>query len=312
MKSAFLCTVLLAVGAAAQEHLALREGILVDPSRPVAYVMTPEGGVAAVDLQTGATAWSTLAADKPLVLVGDLLLCQQEPATAEARHTLLLVVLDVLQKGAVTAHASVELPDSVWAAVTETLRGTLYVEARRTGSRTAAVLWQFVPALVRGIIPSPEEDALTGDLQLETGGAVRMNLVTGATQNRPLRHPEVGRQPAWVIVESENDDQASTDYRSADRKHILRSERIADDRTWAKYQWTIRAAKTGRNVGSIRTFLAFTPFVVRQNVLVFETTPYVVGDDVQPAKLRGRDLATGKELWSVPVREFVFRGPTPP
>ncbi|HET8774109.1 MAG TPA: hypothetical protein VFP80_09975 [Thermoanaerobaculia bacterium] len=311
MKSALLCTVLLAVTAAAQEHLALREGILVDPSRPVAYVMTPEGGVAAIDLQTGATEWSTMAAARPLVLVGDLLLCQQEPATAEARHNLLLVVLDVVQKGAVTAGASVELPDSVWAAVTETLRGTLYVEGRRTGSGTAAVLWQFVPALVRGTTPSPEEDALTEDLQLETGGAARMNLVTGDVKDIPLRHPEIGRQPAWVIAGSENDDQSSADYRSVDRKHILRSERIADDRTWAKYQWTIRA-KTGRKVGSIRTFLAFTPFVVRQNVLVFDTTPYAVGDDVQPAKLRGFRLATGKEVWSVPVREFVFRGPTPP
>ena len=69
---------------------------------------------------------------------------------------------------------------------------------------------------------------------------------------------------------------------------------------------------SGRKVGETRSHIAFAPFVVRGSVLVFETTPYIRGRDVQPAKLRGVDLGTGRETWGVEVREVVYRGPVPP
>jgi hypothetical protein len=51
---------------------------------------------------------------------------------------------------------------------------------------------------------------------------------------------------------------------------------------------------------------------VNDSVIVFETTPYVANGKEEPAKLRGVDLRTGRETWSVEVREVEYRGPMPP
>jgi hypothetical protein len=102
-------------------------------------------------------------------------------------------------------------------------------------------------------------------------------------------------------------------YESADGRHVLVSERVGDDRVWEKYHWTVFDRATRRQVGEARVHVSFQPFVVRDSVLVYETTPFTrAGANEEPAKLRGLSLETGEELWSVPVRETVWRGPLPP
>jgi outer membrane protein assembly factor BamB len=292
-----------AAAATAQERVVLRDGIVVDPRRDVAYVMTPEG-IAAVDLATGAPLWTTTAADKPLALVGDRLLTQIEPETSENRDDLLLAALNVVQRGAVIARAEADLPDAVRTAVTATLEGRLFVRAERASATTATLAWEFVPSRrpLRGAGPGPRaEKRLDG----VAAGEVRMNLVSGAIRlAADLPDGRALREREWRI--------AARRYRGAGGTHVVASERVADDRVWDKYLWTISEAESGRVVGTIRTHVAFSPFVVRKGVIVFETTPYVRGDDVQPAKLRGFSLETGREVWSFEVREVVFRGTLPP
>ena len=50
----------------------LSPGVLVNVSRGEAYVMTPEGGISAVNLSVGKEVWHTNRAAKPLALSGDL------------------------------------------------------------------------------------------------------------------------------------------------------------------------------------------------------------------------------------------------
>jgi hypothetical protein len=92
----------------------------------------------------------------------------------------------------------------------------------------------------------------------------------------------------------------------------MASERIADNDTWNKYRWTVYEKDSNRRLGEFRTHLAFAPFAVKGSILIYETTPFVKAGTEEPAKLRGIDLTTGKEVWSVEVRENTFRGPFPP
>ena len=104
-----------------------------------------------------------------------------------------------------------------------------------------------------------------------------------------------------------------TQYESADGRHVLASERVGNDRVWEKYRWTVYERSTGRLVGEFRTHVAFAPFVVREALLFYETTPYKLGTATEePAKLRAVNLRTGQAVWSVEVREIVYRGPFPP
>ena len=81
---------------------------------------------------------------------------------------------------------------------------------------------------------------------------------------------------------------------------------------WDKYRWTI-FQRSGQRVGEIRSHISFSPFVVRDSLVVFETKPYArAGQAPEPAKLRAVSVAGGREVWSVQVREIVYRGSYPP
>jgi hypothetical protein len=144
-------------------------------------------------------------------------------------------------------------------------------------------------------------------------GALTFNPVTGA-----LRRLDAARAPqsrAWELGPSQRMAKAGTvrQFESADGRHVLASERTGDELTFDKYRWSVFERGTQRQVGEIRTHLSFTPFVVVDSTLVYETTPYVRGKDKEePAKLRALSLANGAPLWSVEVRETVFRGTLPP
>ena len=291
----------------------LRPGIVIDPAANIVYAMTPEG-VAAIDLASGAKRWTTSSAAKPLALTSNRLISQVEPKIRT--NELELAVLDTTEKGAIAARGVTELPSFVRVAIGQTLEGRFESEARPQAN-SAIVSWRFEGQALRGLVKEPESgtsDAVS-PAQRSAEGAVQMDLATGAVS--PTAADAATRPPArrWILETNEKISGAAagaTQYESADGRHILASERIADDKTWAKYRWTVYEKGTNKRVGQFKTHLAFTPFVVRDSLLIYETTPYVRGGSAEPAKLRGVNLATGQESWSVEVRELEFRGPFPP
>lgn len=305
----------MALTAAAQERIELREGILVHPKDDVAYAMMPDGGIAAVDLATGVPRWTTQKAAKPLLLVGNRLLCQIQPATIQQRDDLLLAALDVSDRGAVVAQTALDLPDEVVTAVTETPFGHFFIDARSVGTDSAKVAWRFAASGKRGTPPRREEEAAPARPLAairEFLGHLRINLATGTTGQLEETEKLLPSPTDWLVAGSDTDELPGTQYRSADGRMLIASERIADDREWNNYRWTVTDTTNGEKLGEIRTFVAFAPFVVRRGVLVMETKPYIRGGAMQPAMLRGYDLATGNQQWSFEVREILFRGPTPP
>jgi outer membrane protein assembly factor BamB len=312
---ALLCFVLTPLAAPAQERIALREGIVIDPTQPVAYVMTPERGIAAVDLTTGAKLWTSTAAAKPLALVGNRLVSQVE--SPDASNQLEIAALDVRERGTAAARKTTALPAGVRVSVGETLAGTFTSTGRPEGANVL-VAWSWLPVPIQGMREDADREP-DGAKRIRPArpitGGVRVNPTTGAV----TRVADVPRIPpassTWLVPAGTRlaaADAKGTQYDSADGRHVLVSERVADDRTWDKYRWTVYERATGRKLGETRSPWSFAPFVVRDSILVFDTTPFTRGQEEQPAKLRGVSLDTGREAWSVEVREVVYRGPMPP
>jgi len=310
---AFLCLALIPAIAAAQQRVALREGLIIHPTRAEGYVMVP-GGVAAVDLNSGAVLWQSNAAAKPLALNGNTLVSQVEPDRITNR--LQLVALDVRERGAVRARNSIALPEGVQVSVGESPLGA-FIATGRPGDGTVIVTWQYVPRNLRGRDDDIEEKraSAASAVRRPAQGAVRINVATGAMTRMDTAAMTPPASSSWALTSRSRPSSASSksrQFESADQRHLLASERIADDREFRKYRWTI-FDEAGTRLGEIRSHIAFAPFVVRDNVLVFETTPYAVaGHGAEPAKLHGVDLATGAERWSLPVREVAYRGPLDP
>lgn len=295
----------------------LRPGIVVDPTTNVVYAMTPDG-ITAIDVATGTKRWTSTAAHKPLAIAGNLLISQVEPTTVTSR--LDLVVLDTREGGAPKARNSTTLPSFVRVGVSQNLEGIFSAEAEASGN-TAVVTWSFQRRPLKGM-PEEEPNSSLNTLSVQdsqakmrTEGAVQMNLTTGALNqvSTPLSVTTSASQKRWMIASSDKiSGVATAQYESADGRHVMASERIADDRVWDKYRWIVFERATNRRVGEFRTHVSFTPFVIRDSTLVYETTPYIRGGNAQPAKLRGVSLSTGAEVWGVEVRELVYRGPYPP
>jgi hypothetical protein len=101
-------------------------------------------------------------------------------------------------------------------------------------------------------------------------------------------------------------------FASPDGAYVLASQRVADDRVWDKYLWTIYQ-RNGTRVGEHHTHAAFAPFAVQGSVLLYVTEPFQLrGEEAQPMKLRAVDLKTGREIWARQVGDPKFRGPFPP
>jgi hypothetical protein len=103
---------------------------------------------------------------------------------------------------------------------------------------------------------------------------------------------------------------------SATGDHVFTSKRIADDREWNKYLWTIYERTTGNEIGKIKSHRPQVPFFISDSRIIYETRPYFRRTDEglidEPFKIRGVDLGSNRELWSQPVRDTAYRGPYPP
>ncbi|MEO8382453.1 MAG: hypothetical protein ABI779_22530 [Acidobacteriota bacterium] len=308
--------IFLAVTAVAQQRVALRDGLIIDPESNVAYVMAVGGGITAVDLGTGQARWTSDDAAKPLSIIGNVLLSQVEPKNLESRRTLAIAGLDVRKGGETSAEGAAPLPLNVQASVDETLEGRFVTDARAEDGN-AVISWTFIPSARREARARPRQaarDEIVGKRKITDppSGRLRLDLITGSMT--PLSgRSDVALEQQWSLMADEIAPTNKPRYRSADGRHVLESHRIADDRTWEKYRWVISVRETGAKIGVIRSHVSFAPFVVRGSVLVFETTPYRHGGgEPQPAKLRGVSLESGQQLWAIPVREIVRRAPPPP
>jgi hypothetical protein len=150
----------------------LRSGVVVAPDRGAAYLMSPEGGIDAVDLGSGRVLWHASEAAKPLALAGDRLVAQKEPS--RERGTLGLVVLDVAAAGKTLSQMDVRLPEGVVPAIDEGL-GTSFEATGRADGLRVTISWRFSRREVGGATPAPGD----APAERQAEGFVLLDVDTG-------------------------------------------------------------------------------------------------------------------------------------
>lgn len=321
--SALLMVVVPELGSAQEvlqrtENVVLRPGIIIQPAQRVAYVMTPAGGTAAVDTRQGVVQRRFQDAAMPLIVLGDQLVGQAESDTVG--NNLELVIVNTRDTTRAPGRRSVQLPAGVRVGIGETLQGTFLAKAQPLEG-DVAVRWTFVGLPRQGMRPagpvgttiSPLGERVPARPQ-STRGAIRISLTDPTVRSVDTLAFQELPPPRWMLAGEEKlSALPSTQYRSADNRHILVSEKLGNDSEWNKYRWTVYESGSRRRIGEVRSHLSFTPFYVQDDVLIFETTPYRERTKApEPAKLRAVSLQSGVEVWSVEVRELVRRLQFPP
>ena len=217
----------------------LLPGVIVAPDRSMAYIMSPEGGIDAVELAEGTVVWSTVQAAKPLALAGKFLIGQAEPS--DAGNELEIVTLDTQQRGQRVVAGTMGLPAGVQVSIDKTLNSSFVASARAMAGE-ALVSWQAIKRPeIRGIPPGVEETfgletplVLAPAVALPTSGSFQMDLSSGATSTvQVLEAPVTVVARAAELPVAERLPQVPGDqFVSVDGGHVLTCQRIDDDRGW--------------------------------------------------------------------------------
>jgi hypothetical protein len=311
----------------------LRPGVVVSLDKNEAYVMKPQGGIAAVGLAQGNELWNSREAAKPLALSGDLLVGQAEPKPGE--RALRIVTLDTGENGRAALQQDVELPQGVNPMIGDAPNRSFRAIAR-AATGEAAVAWEYAERPLRGMREGkevlPGESAEPGRSALEeeeeeeeegkmevTAGSFRLDLKSGEVSAKRLGSSETERR---ALRAAEAAPPASVpgipepQFRSADGNYVMHPELAADDTVWDKYVWTIYDAGSGERHGQIKSHVRYAPFFVTGTLLVTTSGPEIrpteQGLVEEPIQIKAFDLTTGDVAWTQAIRDTANRLPPPP
>ena len=302
----------------------LRPGVVVDPARRIIYAMHPRGGFDALRLERGDVLWHSDQAARPVTATGDVVVAQAE--AARAANDLQLRLLDA-RTGRSRRATSHVLPQGTRATAVDTVAGSFSLIALTPGT-DATLAWEFVDRPMQGARPEALDVTTpagerSADAQPAPGaqlstrtGVIRLDLSSG-------RAVDAGAGEKVAFVRRRADLAENTrvgavtgqQFASADGRHVLASERIADDSVWDKYRWTIFEATSGRRLGSLLDYRSHAPFMVVGTSIIYETGPFERRADekliTEPLRLRSVNLGSGTLQWTREIRDTVYRGPFP-
>ncbi len=303
-------------------------GVVVAHDRNEAYVMNPDGGVDAIDLSSGAVAWTTMEASKPLALNGNLLICQVESSGVKKKNRLVLVALNIHGHGDPAVAGRMDLPPEVIVSIDEKLNSSFFASAQPSGN-DAVIFWEYIYHPIKGVRPEnrfplvDQENIEMGTMPRTvnssiTTGALQMNLTSGIvsplstktelTAPKPYQLKSINEKGRIVGVKGRQ-------FVSMDDNIILNSERINNDTVWNKYKWTIFDRSSNQLLGEMRNHYSATPFFLAGSLLVYNTNLFIrrINNELvgESTKIRAVDLNTGQELWGKEIRDTKYYGPFP-
>lgn len=292
----------LAVSAAAKESAVLRAGVLVENQR--VYAMAPDGGINAIAINNGDVDWHSDAADRPVMFNHGKLLAQRD---AQSPGALSLVQINSAT-GVASRPATVALPDDVLASVGDRMDSRFELSPEfASAADGGALVWRHTYQLMRGAqladaVSQPRRAAGVIAVADDDDGALR---VSGTSRAAPAR--VAASRTAKVAFAG--DDRA---FYAEDRRHVLVSKRIEQT---TRYAWRVYDLDGGE-LGKFEAPASFSPFVVRDGLLLTVTAPREVYADHQvtsePLMLRAFELGNGNIAWSQPIRDTRYAGPYPP
>jgi hypothetical protein len=314
--------------AAAQQSFELRSGVVIDPDKHIAYVMTPENRIDAIRLSNGQAQWSSSNAAKPIALKDHKLISQLDTRNP---GELPLAVLTA-ESGQLASQIDVPLPRNVVPSIDTTKQGLFELSAQADHNQVNFV-WEYDPQELVSALPEvdvrPDRTQSAGGAAAGASegteivrGTFRVDIASGDVDVLPrdilpetpgVKPSNQGR--AAVTLEDRIPGLAGLQFVSADGQHILNSEPIPDNNVGQTYLWHIYNRSTGSKIGDLRSPRPVAPFFMDGDTIVFEEELSIDISNNEakesPLRLRAVKLANGTELWSVPIRDTRYFGPLP-
>ena len=294
----------------ANESVQLRTGVILDKTTQSLVAMLPAGGVAAIDLATGNTKWASAQADKPLAIKDGRILSQQ----AVNQKGLLTLVYQNIANGEVQKALDLNLPRDVMAHV---INGTgQNFQIANKDNQSDQLQWSFRGSKIRGAAPDSDSVLTRGTTNRQPEPRLKSGLINVNFSNLSATASDLAAQTTSIkkAIEKRVLPQIQgRQFLSQDGKHVLVSQRIADNKA-IKYQWQIHTL-AGESLGSLQTKESYAPFVVEGNLLLFiapETGRFESNKLTNNSPLLiAHNLQTQSTVWQQAVRSTRYFGQRP-
>ncbi len=152
-----------------------------DPDGKVGYVANGAGGIAALDLLTGKTLWSSDEASRPLLVAKNRLIAESVESTS--RNIFQISVIDTKQKGKLLYHASVPFPS--WVEIAAANNNEFSMDVTLNDNCVVVIRWQ-AQSRYKGGAPPPEQ--IEQRDAKNASGVVHIDLETGKVESLNTPH----------------------------------------------------------------------------------------------------------------------------
>lgn len=296
---AFFLILLASPGHAVEVQLG--NAVVVDPAQRLAWIASPEGRIAAVDLSNGVIRWNGPARGYPLAKLEAGLLVALPP---DASGVWPLAWVNP-NTGEVGERFAATLPAGVLANLDAlpNQRFEVFVQADPGG---VALHWFWQRRAFRGAMLEDDEGVLVRE------GVVRVEAASSrafADTIKPER-PRLDLSP-----EERLPGLGELQLRAADDRHVMQRNEVPDAKLGQRWRWEI-SHRSGGRVASVTLPEAAAPWMLDRNELLWVSRPMGITNErgellALPARLIAIRLSDSTERWSVPLRDPVFRGSMP-
>lgn len=280
----------------------LGPAVVVDAGQGLAWIAAPAGRIAAVDLANGTLRWNGPAQGHPLARLEPGLLVALQPDDTGV-WPFAWVNPDT---GAVGERFSASLPADVLASL-EALPNQRFEVFVRAVEGGVELHWFSQRWAFRGAKLEDDE----GVIQRE--GVVRVEAASSrayADASRPQR-PRIDLAPGERLAGI-----SEVQLRAADDRHVMQRSAVEDAVLGQRWRWQIDE-RNGTRVASVTLAEAAAPWMINGTQLLWVARPLLIANESgefieTPARLIAVGLADSEELWSVALRDPVFRSSMPP
>ncbi len=297
--------------AAADNFVQLRTGVILDPSSKSLVTMLPAGGIAAVDMATGHTKWSSSEADKPLIIKNGQLLSQQKVN----KKGVLALAYQSIETGDIKSTMELTIPRDVMANIINGT-GTHFQITNNQLSSINQLHWSFRGKKVKGAVLESDVLSRQGINRNRAQQVIKQGTINLDFTNFQASTAEFTAQSTSTKAAIEKRvlaDVAGRQFLSQNGMHVLASTKT-DSNKVIKYNWQVYTLN-GDLVGSFDAAYSYAPFVVEDNLMFIiepETGRLESGRLVKnDPLLKAINLQTKLPVWQVAVRSTQYFGQLP-
>lgn len=298
------------ISAQPRTGIMLREGVILNKQQSEIFFVGPDQELRSISLKNGEVVWETNDKLKPLAIFNGKLLGQE--ITRTEQNNFLLKTIDIATKGKVIGKDSIFLPDNVNVDLLQKAT-SLFSTQSKWIENELYILWEYQKRKpLRGIRTSVET---AFDSEVETGVIKVAPGFTSAMQLEKSLAPSALDQK---IVASDLEKLAGmppSQFLSADKQHILISEKRNLDTSFLKYRWRFYE-RNGKLLGEIKDYRSYASFVIVGDTLIYEKGPYLrksaEGVHKEPLQIVAIHLTSNRQLWKREIFDNINQVSIPP